>query len=433
MWIARTTRLVRIPAYQAACTVWCCWLAATPAGAGDWPGFRGPRHDGTASDSHAPVHWSATENVRWKAPLPRPANGSPVVAAGRVWVTSAEDPRGMRRSLYCLDRETGATRWVATVDFGREMPTHKTNPYCGTTPVVSDGRVVVWHGSAGLYCYDLDGNELWHRDLGEFRHIWGYGSSPIVHDGVVLLNSGPGLRVFAIALRLEDGQTVWQRDEPVTGDGSRNAAGAYTGSWSTPIVARVGGRDIAIFAMPTRLVAYAVDSGDEVWSCGGVNHPKGDLAYASPTLVDGICFYTGGFGGPMLSVLVDGRGDVTETKRLFRIEKQPQAIGSPVAVEGAIYRPNAGPGTIECIDPKTGRVRWVSRGAGGNMWASLVRAGDLLYATNQQGTTVVFRANPEKYEEVARNQLEDGCNATPAISDGNVFVRTDRFVWCIGE
>ncbi len=433
MVVARMVLRVRMSMRIMGCLVGCIWSLGVGAAAGDWPGFRGPRHDGTAVDTSAPVRWSDSAHVRWRAALPRPGNGSPVVAAGRVWVTSAEDPQGMRRSLYCFDRQTGETRWVATVDFGKEMPTHKTNPYGGSTPAVAEGRVVVWHGSAGLYCYDWDGNELWSRDLGEFRHIWGYGSSPIVHDGIVLLNSGPGLRVFAIALRLDDGQTLWQRDEAVTGDGSRNAAGAYTGSWSTPVVTTVGGRDIAIFAMPTRLVAYDVHSGEEIWTCRGVNHPKGDLAYASPTLVGDVCFYTGGFGGPMLAVSIDGTGDVTDSKRLFRVEKQPQAIGSPVAAKGVIFRPNAGPGTIQCIDPNTGQVRWADRGAGGNMWASIVRVGDLLYATNQRATTVVFKANPEEYEEVARNELEDGCNATPAVSDGNIFLRTDRFLWCIGD
>ncbi|GIX00208.1 MAG: hypothetical protein KatS3mg111_3540 [Pirellulaceae bacterium] len=409
-----------------------CWGAMTTAEAGDWPQFRGPRRDGATDAPGVPLRWSATNNVRWKAPLPHPANGSPVVASGRVWVTSAEDPQGLRRSLYCFDAATGERKWVATVDYGQVMPTHKTNPYCGTTPAVADGKVVVWHGSAGLYCYSLNGEQLWKRDLGEFKHIWGYGTSPIIHDDLVLLNSGPGKRLFAIAVRLGDGSTAWQRDEPVPGDGSHNAAGAYFGTWSTPVIARSGGRTFAIFAMPTRLVAYDVATGKEVWTCDGVNHPQGDLAYASPTIAEGVCFYTGGFRGPMLAVRIDGEGDVTSTKRLWRIEQQPQSIGSPVAVGPFVYRPNAGPGTIQCIDVRTGRVRWTSRGAGGNMWASIVRAGERLYATTQEGTTVVFRANPQEYVELARNSLDEGTNATPALAEGAIFFRTANHLWCIG-
>lgn len=397
----------------------------------DWPAFRGPHHDGVAAEREAPVTWSADENVVWKISLPHPGNGSPVVAAGRVFVTSAEDSKGHRRSLYCLDRKTGSIQWVKTVTCEQELPTHATNPYCGTTPVVSAERVVVWHGTAGLHCYDFNGNEIWSRDFGEFRHIWGYGTSPIVHQGRVILHSGPGKQVFVISLDLDDGQTIWKVDEPVDGDGSRNAQGAYMGSWATPIVAHVGGKDQLIVAHATRLTAYRPSTGDVIWTCRGLGHSRGDLAYCSPTIVGDLCFMTGGYRGPMFAVKLGGHGDVTETHRLWRVEKQPQSIGSPVAVDGVIYRPNAGPGTIECIDPQDGSILWSDRAAGGNHWSSIVRVGNHLYATNQEGTTVVFSADRSKYRELARNALGDATNATPAVAHGNIFFRTAKYLWCI--
>ena len=149
------------------------------AAAADWPAFRGPHGNGISLETEAPTNWSSTENIRWKVSLPRPGNGSPIVVDGRVFVTSAEDEQGRRRSLYCLDSTNGEKLWVRSVDFDETMPTHKDNPYCATTPVSDGERVVVWHGSAGLWCYDLQGKELWNRNLGEFRHMWGYATSQL--------------------------------------------------------------------------------------------------------------------------------------------------------------------------------------------------------------------------------------------------------------
>src|SRR5690606_26331834 len=147
----------------------------------DWPAFRGPNGDGTADASGLPVEWGPDRNIKWKVPLPEPANSSPIVSNGRVFVTYAED-RGQQRHLVCFDRQTGEQLWKASVPFANVEETHETNPYCGSTPVADGERVVVWHGSAGMHCYDFDGNPLWSQDLGEFHHMWGYGSSPIIHD-----------------------------------------------------------------------------------------------------------------------------------------------------------------------------------------------------------------------------------------------------------
>ena len=174
------------------CVVSWAILSTTALSAADWPMFRGPTLDGKSAEVSAATKWSLTENIRWSTPLPRPGNGSPIVSNGRVFVTSAEDAAGRQRSLYCFDESTGDEVWVRTVELDRTMPTHKTNPHGGTTPATDGKHVVVWHATAGLHCYDFDGEELWSRDLGEFKHMWGYGSSPILHDGRVILHSGPG-------------------------------------------------------------------------------------------------------------------------------------------------------------------------------------------------------------------------------------------------
>jgi outer membrane protein assembly factor BamB len=354
------------------------------------------------------------------------------VVGDRVYVTSAEDADGKGRSLYCFDAASGAKKWVRTVTASRKFATHDTNPYCGTTPVATADRVVVWHASAGLHCYDRDGKQLWAKDLGEFEHMWGYGTSPILHGGRVILHSGPGKRVFVGAYELETGKTIWETDEPLVGDADRNAAGKYHGSWTTPVVVRVKGEEQLVVAMPTRVVAYRPADGKTLWWCEGTSHSRGDLAYSSPLIAGDVLFVTGGFNGAAFAVRLGGSGDVTETHRLWRKENNPQSIGSGVVVGDYVYRPNAGPGTIECLEPATGKVRWTQR-AGVAYWASLVQVGDLLYGIDQDAATVVFRANPDKFEQVAVNKLTGNCNATPAVSGGRLFIRTEKSLVCIGE
>ncbi|MCA8990076.1 MAG: PQQ-binding-like beta-propeller repeat protein, partial [Planctomycetaceae bacterium] len=163
-----------------------------PVQAGDWPMFRGPLLNGIAENESAPTTWSETENVLWKAPLPSPGNGSPIVSQGLVFVTAMEDAEGLQRGLYCFDATTGEKQWSRVVAFDKVMPTHKTNPHAPTTPASDGERVVVWHGSAGLHCYDHQGKEQWSQNLGEFRHMWGFGSSPILFEDKVILHTGPG-------------------------------------------------------------------------------------------------------------------------------------------------------------------------------------------------------------------------------------------------
>lgn len=411
------------------CCIALLTLAAAPAAAEDWPAFRGPRGDGISRDTNIPVEWGPDENIAWRSELPAPGNSSPVVSNGRVFVTCATDEGG-KRNLYSYDRTDGKRLWVKTVHHKPGEDTHKTNPYCGSTPAADGERVVVWHGSAGLFCYDFDGSELWSNDLGDVGHIWGYGSSPVLHDGKVILNFGPGEDTFLAALDLENGELLWKTPEP----GGNNARQPrMVGTWSTPVVAEVDGDEQIICSMPTRVVAYEPHSGEILWTCGGLPSPRGDLVYTSPQIADNLGVAMGGFRGPSIAFRLGGTGDVTARNRLWRnTEKQPQRIGSGVVVDGAVYVANAGPSTIECIDLQTGEIRWRERVKGG-FWGSTVYADGRLYATNKDGVTYVFRPNPKKFEPVARNDLGEPSNSTPAFSDGQIFLRTFRAVYCVDD
>ena len=396
--------------------------------AGDWPAFRGPAGVGVTSDTGFPTSWSEDDNIRWRIALPNRGNESPVVASEMVFVTSATDD-GSERRLHCFDREDGSEKWIRKVEFEAGEKTHQTNPFGAATPAVSGNKVVVWHGSAGLFCYDLGGQQLWSNQPGAVTHIWGYGSSPVIHDGKVILNFGPGVAQAIVAYDLEAGDEIWRRKEP---GGTDDRGGRMAGSWSTPVIADVGGNSQIVCSMPTRVVSLDPKDGTVIWSCDGLVGKNGNLVYTSPLISKGIGVAMGGYAGPALGFRLDGKGDVTESHRLWYDDsKQPQRISSGVIVGDHIFMANAGPGILQCIDLKTGKEVWKDRGLGANSWGQMCFADGRLYVTNQKSQTVVFSPSTEKYEQLAVNSLSGSSNSTPAFSDGEIFLRTSNYLYCV--
>jgi outer membrane protein assembly factor BamB len=279
----------------------------------------------------------------------------------------------------------------------------------------------------------MTGKEVWKRDLGELDHMWGEGTSPVIYKELVFLNSGPSSkRVFVGAYKLATGETVWEKDEPFKGDGDTNENGKYLGSWTTPLIVPVQGKDQVVFSMPTRVVAYAPEDGKLLWSCEGLRFDKGDLSYSSPVVAGDLCISVGGYEGPSIGIKLGGSGDVTSTNRVWRTPTSPENIGSGVVVDGHLYLPLKSKGA-GCIDPKTGAILWQSKLAGGEIWGSMVYAAGRIYITDQRGRTSVIKPNPEKLELLATNELGEASNCTPAVSDGQIFIRTNKALYCIAE
>ncbi|MEA3210300.1 MAG: hypothetical protein QOE70_3357 [Chthoniobacter sp.] len=407
-------------------------LLALPAFAGNWPAWRGPTGDGVCTETGLPLTWSPTENVQWKAPLPERGNSSPIVWGDRVFLTQAIEKEG-QRLLLCFDRATGKERWRAGTSIAEKEPTHGTNPYCSASPVTDGERVIASCASAGVWCFDFNGKELWHRDLGPQRHIWGNGASPVLHGDLCFLNFGPGARTFLIALNKKTGATVWQHDEP-GGNSGENVEGStakapWIGAWCDPLVHRVGERDELLMAYPGRACGFDPATGRELWTCAGLN----PLVYASPLFADGIVVALGGFNGSALAVRAGGTGDVTATHRLWQNPRTKQRIGSGVIHEGHLYILDD-PGVAECIELQTGKVVWEQRlkgpGPSGTNWSSLVLAEGKCHGMTQGGDAFVFRASPH-FELLATNSLGEKTNSSFAISDREIFIRTDRNLWCI--
>ena len=411
-------------------------LCAAPVVAGNWPAWRGPEGSGVTPEKNLPAQWSATENVRWKTPLPDRGNSTPAVWGDKVFVTQAIEKENLR-SLLCFSRRDGKLLWQKSITYAAKESTHDDNPHCSASPVVDGERVIVCHGSAGALGYDFDGKELWKRDLGLQDFEWGNGSSPVLHGDAVILYFGPGKGSHLLALDKKTGRTLWKFDEPPIEvgkrtDGFRGNEPGNICTYSTPLVVRAGGRDELIMSFPRYLRAFNPKTGDELWSCDGLN----PLVYTSPIHGEGIVVAMGGFFGNTIAVRTGGSGDVTGTHRLWRTERTKSGIGSGAIHDGHIYAVNAS-GIAECIELKTGKAVWTERvkgsGPKSDTWSSAVLAGDRIYNLNQSGDCVVFKASP-KFELLGANSIgNEMCNASLSVSDGDLFIRTHKHLWCIGN
>jgi outer membrane protein assembly factor BamB len=389
--------------------------------AADWLQWRGPLGTGQADQANPALTWSKTENVKWKVPLDGPGNSSPIVVGQSVFIAHAP-AGGPLRGLRSYDRTTGNLLWKHEVQYAAEETTHNTNPFCSPSPVSDGQRVIAWYGSAGLYCYDLAGKVLWHNDLGQVEHIWGFGASPMIYDNQVILNFGPGLNAFVAAFDRQSGVEVWRREFP--GQKSEKFD-EYRGSWSTPVVHRENGRDVLLLSLPERLWAVDPKSGVDLWSCGGLSK----LVYTSPLIAGDIVIAMCGYGGPAIAVKSGGSGDQTE-KILWTHPKNPQRVGSGVVAGGHIFILNE-PGVAWCLDPATGEKKWEERLPGGVSWSSMNHVAGRLYVNNTAGTTFVLEPNADQCKILAENKLGETTRASPAFSNSQIFIRTYQNLYCI--
>ncbi|REK11164.1 MAG: serine/threonine protein kinase [Planctomycetota bacterium] len=407
-------------------------LSAAPLIAENWPNWRGPEGIGVSPEKDLPLEWSPSKNVRWKVKLPERGNSTPIVWGERVFVTQPLEKLG-RRALVCFHRADGRQIWQVNKIYTEEEPTHPTNPYCSASPVTDGTRVIAWFGSAGVICCDLEGKQLWQRDLGVQEHEWGYAASPVIHGDLCFLNFGPGSNEFVIALDKHTGETKWRYDlaEPTPEQLKRDDG--LRGSWSTPLVIRAGGREELIVTLPERVLAFSPNTGKELWNCEGL----GSLVYTSPAWGDGILVALGGYHRAALAVKPGGQGDVTDSLRVWHEPKTRLRLGSGIVHEGHLYIGDM-KSIVECRDLKTNKTVWEKRlassgGADNESWSSLVLTGDeRLYLLNQTGDTFVLAAKPE-FELLATNPLGEPTNSSIVISDGEIFIRTHEHLWCIGK
>jgi outer membrane protein assembly factor BamB len=352
--------------------------------------------------------------------LPGEGASSPVVCGQRVFLTASFD-EGMRRALLGLDRETGRIVWTSEVtDEDPELSSALTG-YAAPTPASDGRRVVAALGNPGLICCSDTGERLWRRDFGDFESELGLASSPIIAGDRVFLvcdHDGDRFRTFdsfLIALSLESGETIWKTDR----------RGLYR-SWSTPILVPVAAsRDELIVNAQDHLRAYDPATGSELWRVGGVT----GWVTPSPVFAQGLIFACSGRDGPTMAVRPGGQGDVTDTHLAWIDRRGAPYVCSPVAYGEELYVLNE-QGIVSCYRATIGDLNYRQR-LEGKFLASPVAGDGKLYFTNEIGTTYVVRSGPQ-FELLATNHLAEDCRASPAISAGSIYLRTDKALYRIG-
>jgi outer membrane protein assembly factor BamB len=421
----------------------------------NWPSLRGPDGSGVADGQHPPLTWDvkAGTNVRWKTPIPGLGHSSPVVWGDRVFVTTAvtgdPDPK-VRTGNYgdvgsvndtskhtwqvlCLDRATGKILWTRTAFEGvPKIKRHLKGSQANCTPATDGKRVVACFGPEGLYCYDFEGKPLWKRDLSSIdssfaidqNYEWGFGSSPVIHEGMVILQCDLSKDSFVAAYSLKDGSRLWStpRDE--------------IPSWSSPVVWRNGKRTELVTNASQYARGYDPATGKELWRLA----KKSEATIPMPVIGRELVYITSGNRPiqPIFAIRPGAAGDIS----LPADEDHSAHVawskmrGGPYMTTPIVYGPYlyvcSNAGILTCYAADTGKEVYKERLGGVSYTASPVAAAGRLYFTSEQGSVRVVKAGPE-FELLAVSELDDVCMATPAISGDTVFVRSQHFLFALGR
>jgi len=434
------------------------------AAAADWARFRGPNGSGvSAEDKPTPVKWSATENLKWKVELPGPGSSSPILVGNRVFVTcwsgyatargNPGNQKDLRRHLVCLDRANGKTIWDAEVEptlpedeYGGMFAEHG---YASHTPVSDGERVYVFFGKTGALAFDLDGKKLWHTNVGTESDPrgWGSASSPILYKNLLIVTASAESEAL-VALDKETGKEVWRQE-----------AAGFNSTWGTPTLVKVDAqRTNLVLGVPYEIWGFNPNTGKLRWYCKAMDT---DSYCSSVVAGDGVVYGIEGRGGGSIAVKAGGKGDVTES-RIVWSGRDSNRIGTPLLYEGRLYFFSRG--VANCIDAKDGSRVFQERMAGGQSassrgggqsgggrrrsggrgfggggfggdYSSAIVADGKIYYTTRGGDTFVLQAG-DNFKQLAVNRVTDDredFSATPAVSDGELFIRSSKHLYCIAS
>lgn len=409
------------------------------AAADNWPNWRGPDHQGRIGPTNLPLEWSQKKNVLWKLSLPDRGNSTPVVWGNKVFLTQAVEKEG-QRNLMCIDFKTGKVLWSKGVVYNEPETTHRTNPYCSASPVVDEKRVIALFGSAGLVCWDHDGNKLWDMKPGKQSYAWGNGSSPVLWNDLCIFYFGPGPDARMIALNAQTGDKVWTWKEPAyqparRSDGFRGNRNGMVCSYSSPALLRIGEQDSVVMLFPGFIRAFNPKTGSVIWESEGMN----PLVYCSPVSYDDIVVGMGGYMGTTIATKAPSKlsASTANIKPMWSDERTKNRLGSAVLANKQYGFVLNTPGTLECFDIQTGKSiyeeRLPSKGPNRESWSSLVLAGEHLYAFNQSGDTIIVEAKPA-FKVVQVNSIgNELTNSSPVILRDKLLLRTHKHLWCFGD
>ena len=422
------------------------WLFAQEF-ADHWHQFRGPLATGVAPQGDPPTEWSETKNVRWKVEIPGEGSSTPIVWGNRIFLLTAiktdkksqdvPDPEDQPNRPFgivfpnhyhqfvvlCLDRVTGQRLWhnVATEVVPHEGH-HPDNDFASSTPITDGKHLWVNFGSRGVYCYDLDGNEKWSKEFGKLqtRLSFGEGSSPALHDGILVTMWDHDGASFMVAQDAATGDVLWKKDRD------------EKSAWATPLIVERGGRTQVVTSASNRVRSYDLKTGELLWECGG----QVSNVTPAPVALDNLVFCMSGHrGSAAFAIPLDKSGDLTDSDDIaWKLDRGTPYIPSPLLYEDRLYFVQSNSGILTSVDAATGKPVIETQRLPGirSIYASPVAAAGRIYFTSRDGATVVIRHGDE-LEVLATNQLDDPIDASGAIVGKEMFLRGKRFLYCISQ
>jgi outer membrane protein assembly factor BamB len=404
------------------------------ARAGDWPGWRGPHGDGTSDETGLPVKWGANDNIAWKTFIPGKGHSSPVVWGDRVFLTTcledeARHPEDRaRRMLLCLDRRDGRVLWQKEVIAAPLEKLHRLNSRASSTPATDGEHVFVTFLDASkdrdarpvVGCYDFDGRCIWQTSPGRFSSVHGFCSSPILYKDTVIVNCDHDGDGYVVSLAKADGSPRWRIERP-----------NKTRSYCAPIIVDAAGKKQMVMSGSKCVASYDPESGKPWWTIDGPTEQfVSSLVYLDDTL-----FLTAGFPTyHYMGIRPDGEGNVTDTHVAWHHKvknaREGAYVPSPIAYGHWCFAVSDD-GVLNCFDVRSGEWKWRQK-LGKHHSASPVLADGRLYFTADNGDTSVVKAS-DRFEVVSVNPLGEESYASPAISRGQIFIRGNNHLFCIGK
>lgn len=383
----------------------------------NWPQWRGPRLDGTSTGSGFATRWGEKENIVWKSALPGSGHASPIVWKDRIFTVAATESG--ERLLLCIERATGKIAWQQIVVQSLLERKHRENSHASSTPATDGERVFCTfldQGQVVVAAYDFAGQQLWLKRVGGFSSVHGFCSSPIPHKDMVIVNCDQDGDGYIVALGGKDGAERWRIERP-----------HRTRSYCAPLIREAGGRVQMVLSGSKCVASYDPDTGENLWMIDGPT----DQWVASPVFnaKANLFFITGGFPDHhLLAIKPDSSGNITGSDKIVWHGRQGVAyVPSPIAA-GDWFFITDDRGFAHCFDAKTGEERWQQRFF--RQHASLVSADGLIYFLADDGVCRVVKAS-DKLQLVASNALGEPAYASPALSDGQIFLRGDKHLFCI--
>lgn len=404
-------------------------LTSLPAA--DWSQFRGPSGNGISASTGLPTEWSAEKNIVWKTKLPGHGSSSPVLFGNQIFLTAytgygltTEDdgnPSDLRLHVISVNRQNGDIMWDESVPpLNRVQKITKRivdHGYASGTPACDETGVYTFFGTSGVVAYDLKGKLKWRSDVGEETAGFGSASSPILYKDFVIVNASIESDTV-YALKKSNGEIAWKAENIVR-------------AWTTPSIVDVpGGKQELVVNQKNQILGFDPDTGKKLWTCEGIQD------YVVPVVVqnEGILYCLGGRSNRSIAVRPGGRGDVTKTHKLWEVNVGAN-VTSPVFYKDHLYWASDR-GIAFCLNAKNGEVVYKNRlPTKSRLYASIVFGDGKLYITTRDNGVVVLKAGPE-YQELARNEIEtdeDLFNASPAVSEGSIYLRTNGYLYRISD